>query len=457
MRLQSLILTIILITPTLYTSGQGGQKQPIESDTKSEGVFTMPEVGKPMPDFTLNNITHFKTTKASLKDFKGKWVFLDFWFPGCVNCIKSFPMVNEIQKKFKDDIVYMLIGLNYNKYNYIEKLYEELRVKQNLELPSAFDSLLARRWSIYSMPDIYIVDPNGKLAYRTNGIDMTIEKVRDLIAGGNPFFSLKDKKDLTVGINNKTPSTFDSLVLFQSILTEYANNKVMMNPINYQMELDIYKRKGYKAQGATLSALYTIAYIGKIAFIKGAPDSLYEKVYPMPIIQDKDSTIILDDKKISEKLRKRYNYSLDLPRENLSKEELMKQMQEDLKRYFGYSASIEKRKMPVWVLRAKPGTGERLKTSTTSYFDIDPDTRGMATGFSVKNTSIKDLLYGSVQYLQEVDGQPFFDETGIKNNVDITIKALMTDIDQVRRELKRNGFDLIQSEREMNVVVLKRN
>src|SRR6187399_2066730 len=119
-----------------------------------------PQIGKPMPEFTLNNITHYKVKKASLKDFKGKWLFLDFWYSGCAACIHSFSKVNEIHKQFSNDLSWILIGENDSKYNSnIRELYEKFRLKQGLEMPSAYDSILIPKWGVYSFPHIIIVDP----------------------------------------------------------------------------------------------------------------------------------------------------------------------------------------------------------------------------------------------------------------------------------------------------------
>jgi hypothetical protein len=53
-----------------------------------------PEVGKPCPDFTLHNIEYYSKKEASVKDFRGKWLILDFWNKGCGACIASFPKIN---------------------------------------------------------------------------------------------------------------------------------------------------------------------------------------------------------------------------------------------------------------------------------------------------------------------------------------------------------------------------
>src|SRR5260221_7153547 len=143
-----------------------------------------PEVGKPLPDFTLNNVTHFKKRKVSSNDFRGKWLFLDFWFTGCTACIHSFRKVNAFHKEFKNDLNWVMVGINDTKHNKgIQELYEKLRIKQNLEMPVAYDSVLSEKWDVHSMPHIIIVDPSGVVRYITGGRNITAEKIRYLVNG----------------------------------------------------------------------------------------------------------------------------------------------------------------------------------------------------------------------------------------------------------------------------------
>src|SRR5438309_1226849 len=88
--------------------------------------FNYPEIGKPCPDFTLNEIYNYPKSKASLQDFKGKWLILDFWSRGCTACIQSFPKLNELTKEFKDKVQIVLVGVD---DKLIRKMYEKFRQK----------------------------------------------------------------------------------------------------------------------------------------------------------------------------------------------------------------------------------------------------------------------------------------------------------------------------------------
>src|ERR1700737_2636278 len=70
------------------------------------------EVGKPCPNFVLHNIEYFPKTQASLKDFKGKWLVLDFWNRYCASCVNSFPKTNDMQKEFYNNVQFIYVGYN---------------------------------------------------------------------------------------------------------------------------------------------------------------------------------------------------------------------------------------------------------------------------------------------------------------------------------------------------------
>src|SRR5690606_30242426 len=59
----------------------------------------------PPKEFLLNN---GKT--VTLTDLKGKVVLLDFWYRGCLPCLKATPDLIKLQDEFKNDLV--IIGIN---------------------------------------------------------------------------------------------------------------------------------------------------------------------------------------------------------------------------------------------------------------------------------------------------------------------------------------------------------
>ncbi|HVZ96308.1 MAG TPA: redoxin domain-containing protein, partial [Chitinophagaceae bacterium] len=68
-----------------------------------------PEVGKPCPPFFLKRIDYYTKKTASLDDFEGKWLVLDFWAKNCSGCIASFPAIKKEQQELKDKLQFVMI------------------------------------------------------------------------------------------------------------------------------------------------------------------------------------------------------------------------------------------------------------------------------------------------------------------------------------------------------------
>jgi cytochrome c biogenesis protein CcmG, thiol:disulfide interchange protein DsbE len=64
------------------------------------------------PDFVLKDVLSGKD--VSLKDFKGKFVLLDFWGTFCPPCRQTLPELIDLQKKYKDQGL-VVLGVSLDK------------------------------------------------------------------------------------------------------------------------------------------------------------------------------------------------------------------------------------------------------------------------------------------------------------------------------------------------------
>src|SRR5437667_12800526 len=62
---------------------------------------------EPTPEFTLATP---EGKKISLKDFRGKIVFLNFWASWCVPCHEEMPAMERLYQEFKDRNFAVLAG-----------------------------------------------------------------------------------------------------------------------------------------------------------------------------------------------------------------------------------------------------------------------------------------------------------------------------------------------------------
>jgi thiol-disulfide isomerase/thioredoxin len=61
-------------------------------------------IGETCPDVALSPIVNFKTSHATIADFKGKLLILDFWATWCAPCVSMIPVTDSLQKEFEGKI-----------------------------------------------------------------------------------------------------------------------------------------------------------------------------------------------------------------------------------------------------------------------------------------------------------------------------------------------------------------
>jgi len=118
-----------------------------------------------VPDFELK--LHDGTT-VNLKDLKGKVVLLDFWYRGCVHCVKAIPDLIALQEEFKGDLV--IIGIN--PYDMQEDVAGYLTYKK-MNYPSTFKNsdniqkILGVKIELY--PTTILYDTQGNMVDMDSG------------------------------------------------------------------------------------------------------------------------------------------------------------------------------------------------------------------------------------------------------------------------------------------------
>jgi len=424
------------------------------------GDTLYPEVGKRCPEFLLKNVTYYNKKEVTLADFKGKWLVLDFWNKYCSSCIASFPKVNAMQKEFGDNVQFMLVGIQ-DAEGKIRPMYEHLKEKLNLRLACAFDSTLSDHWGIITTPHILVIDDKGIVQARTFKVDSA--DIQKFLKGEHPVLSVvpfaAERKGVGVAnigeqripFNNRKPymvegngSNTDSDFLFRSVLTKW--NQAYQSTDN-PMLVDIrsvdpsYPKGMFQAIGASLEQLYLDAYFGRCFWL--IEDTTFYGKYSKKInLQVADSSLF-QFKPNGENV---FCYSLILPPERGTRENLQKAMQRDLETYFGFDVSIETQKIPSWRLIATEGAIAKLSTkgSPQSIEEIIP-----RVSLKFSNVPMRSLVRYLTQFSQDV----IIDDTGITQNIDITTDC--TDFNNMKAFLPKYGLKLISSEKEMKVIVIR--
>jgi len=128
-------------------------------------VLTRLSKGAKAPMFTLLNN---EGRSVSLKDFYGKYVYLDFWATWCIPCIKEMKLVQPLMEKYGDKIVFVSISTDRDTRTMSDYLtkngYLNTEGKnQGVYLHGGTDKKIAKDYNIKTIPMYYLIDPRGML------------------------------------------------------------------------------------------------------------------------------------------------------------------------------------------------------------------------------------------------------------------------------------------------------
>lgn len=418
----------------------------INTAFSQDGMY--PVIGKPIPAFKLANVKYHTKPSIDNKDLAGKWTILDFWTKYCTSCVASFPKVDALQREFKTEVQFFLVGLNDNRNKNTDAIYERYRKAKGLELATAYDSVIFQQFGIHGVPHIVVVDPTGVVYAVTDASFLATENLKELIAGNNPSFKkLYNKFESSEPIIFWEHFVFDKQVrkpevLARSILDRYSQGIAAGMLAIDQVAID---RAMYQVTKASLSDLYKVACFGASIWDKSS--SMYGAYWPHPVLEVMDSSLFYTNYSTSVGF---YNYQLIVPKLKSSVAYLMDRVQGDLNIYFGYDVTVETRTMPYWSLTA---TGKALKSLITK--SDKTEYYGDPSGIVAKRIPVKSLIGLIDQYAFAASGIPLLDETAITDKIDIEFHAALTDPHDVAKELRKLGLILEKREKPMKVLVIR--
>jgi len=137
-----------------------------QTSTADEGLSTLhPVAGSPpAPQFSLQDIdgeTH------RLSDYRGKVVIVNFWATWCPPCREEMPSMQRAWKRLQDDdVVILAIDVGEDE-DTIFTFTADYPVDFPLLMDS--DSRVTGEWPVRGLPTSFVIDPEGRIAYRAIG------------------------------------------------------------------------------------------------------------------------------------------------------------------------------------------------------------------------------------------------------------------------------------------------
>lgn len=113
-------------------------------------------------DFSLPDLDGKSWTLSS---FKGKVIILDFWATWCPPCKIEIPYLIELYNKYKDDGL-IVCGVGIDRKPALESFVREYGINY---LTLIGTQQIAQQWGIRAIPTTYILDKDGRIAFKHTG------------------------------------------------------------------------------------------------------------------------------------------------------------------------------------------------------------------------------------------------------------------------------------------------
>jgi thiol-disulfide isomerase/thioredoxin len=416
-------------------------------------TLSFPEEGKPMPAFTLRHIKYFPKAYATVDDFKGKWLLLEFWSINCGACVAGFPYVNKIQQQLGDRVQVMLVGIQ-DAQDLIQPMYAKFKEREHLVMPCAFDSAVANRFDIGLVPHSILIDDKGIVRCVTTSF--SVQDVEGFLEGHPPVMpkTYRRMQDDSSPADDRRPfdpaipylvnanGSNESDFVFRTIFSHWNGARQQVyRPTSITQDIE----KGqFQALGVPLEWLFNYAHFGRGGW--NYLDTIVDKIYPHPILKLRDSSRFNYSFRYNRNL---YACSISVPKEQVSEEYIKTVLQKELSLFLGVESIVETRNIPVWVLQADTSAADRLRTrgGPEQGREVLPH-----VGLIVKKFPFSRL----VDWIKRNQWPKLiFDDTGISGNIDVSLDCVPTDFDDLNRALKKNGLHLVPSTKPMKVVVIR--
>ncbi|MBI3118830.1 MAG: redoxin domain-containing protein [Candidatus Hydrogenedentes bacterium] len=128
-----------------------------------------------------------KGDPVTLADLKGKKVaVVEFWATWCPPCRQSIPHLTKLQQEYKDDVVF--IGVTDEDAAvvkpFVEKMGDQMSYRVAIDQEQKTTRAYMQAFKIQGIPHAFIIDKEGKVAYKAHPMESDFEEaLKQIVAG----------------------------------------------------------------------------------------------------------------------------------------------------------------------------------------------------------------------------------------------------------------------------------
>jgi len=399
------------------------------------------KIGDDVPYLTLKNLINYKTDVEKLHSFKGKFVILYFWNEGCSASIQSWPKLQGLVEKFKNDIAIILVNDSQDKDD-VQRIYKEQKQfrKVDVTLPTVCDDLtLLKYFPRNSVPHIIWIDRNMKLLSITREDQVNEANIVKLIT--QELVNMPVKDGVKYRVDFSKPLYIDGNggngdhLKFYSVLSNYYPG--------------IYGSTHIDSTGGFISnstVVTMLRYLFKSTTNRFGAQNFFPEARVWLDVRNPEKYKHKMNGRVPEENYFTYQF---ISREPLPPDRIRSYMLDDIKRYFGLDCYWSKEKKMCLVLTAP---------DTLRLAHKDGETAGgiSHTHIEVNNITVQELIDNILAVTDYHHGPyPWVNETGFKGRLgNISVQCDVLNWEELNRSLRPFGLQLKLEEREVPVLVI---
>ncbi|MEN5193424.1 TlpA family protein disulfide reductase [Sphingobacterium faecium] len=397
------------------------------------------KIGDRVPDILIDKIINNDQRSIRTSDYKDKLLVLDFWDIYCTTCIASMPKLDSLQKVFGDQV--KLLSVTYQPEEIISKFFKTNRFLNEhqppVNRPSVVDDRILRTYFHYETNPHVVWIYKGKVVAITGGEYITDKNIQTLLDGKVVDWPLKSEQfDITtpfVTLNPLWQDASESPYYGYSVMTGQTTSVPRQGGINFIQD-NVHNRTRVAIFNQDVLATY------QMLLYNTRSDDFNEKNGYLTTHPSRNIFEVKDPSRITYK--KEYGEYTDWLKKNAICYEQVKQglinrtimtklAVQDLNSRLALYARYEKRKVKclIFVKTDKPVT----------------DTMAVENG-----GTLLPFLIVNLDVLRKYP--PFIDETGYDGA--LNLQQFDGTIAGLRKEMQRHNLDLIEAEREIEVMVI---
>ena len=155
-----------LLLAAVFLCGGALHRNPSQAAPDYSAVRGLQQVKEPVPapDFMLSAPDG---RQVSLKDFRGKVVFLNFWASWCAPCREEMPAMQRLYQEFRGK-GFEIVGVNVKDQRTDALAFlKKLQITYPIMLDP--DGKVGELYGAFGMPLTYLIDRNGTVLARLMG------------------------------------------------------------------------------------------------------------------------------------------------------------------------------------------------------------------------------------------------------------------------------------------------